>query len=70
MITETEGKVFINGKNLKHNLDEIRNDLGLCPQENMLFPDLNVFEQIEFFGLVSTLMYITKTILHTKIFKI
>ncbi|XP_035743056.1 phospholipid-transporting ATPase ABCA1-like [Vespa mandarinia] len=52
VITETEGKVFINGKNLKHNLDEIRNDLGLCPQENMLFPDLNVFEQIEFFGLL------------------
>ncbi|KAI4504278.1 hypothetical protein M0802_000749 [Mischocyttarus mexicanus] len=50
--TETEGKVFINGRNLKYHLNEIRNDLGLCPQENMVFPDLNVFEQIEFFGLL------------------
>ncbi|KAF7399046.1 hypothetical protein HZH66_006943 [Vespula vulgaris] len=52
MISETEGKVFINGQNLKNNLDEIRYDLGLCPQENMVFPDLNVYEQIEFFGLL------------------
>jgi len=50
--SETEGKVFINGKNIRKHLNNIRNDLGLCPQENMVFPDLNVFEQIEFFGLV------------------
>lgn len=50
--SETEGKVFINGKNIRNHLNTIRNDLGLCPQENMVFPDLNVFEQIEFFGLV------------------
>ncbi|XP_018306221.1 ATP-binding cassette sub-family A member 1 [Mycetomoellerius zeteki] len=50
--SETEGKVFINGKNIRKHLDNIRNDLGLCPQENMVFPDLNVFEQIEFFGLL------------------
>ncbi|XP_015178503.1 PREDICTED: ATP-binding cassette sub-family A member 1-like [Polistes dominula] len=49
---ETEGKIFINGKNLKNHLSEIRNDLGLCPQENIVFPDLNVFQQIEFFGLL------------------
>ncbi|TGZ53371.1 phospholipid-transporting ATPase ABCA3 [Temnothorax longispinosus] len=50
--SETEGKVFINDRNLKKHLSSIRNDLGLCPQENMVFPDLNVFEQIEFFGLL------------------
>ncbi|KYN32310.1 ATP-binding cassette sub-family A member 3 [Trachymyrmex septentrionalis] len=50
--SETEGKVFINGKNIRKHLNSIRNDLGLCPQENMVFPDLNVFEQIEFFGLL------------------
>ncbi|XP_011705159.1 PREDICTED: ATP-binding cassette sub-family A member 3-like, partial [Wasmannia auropunctata] len=47
----TEGKVFINGKNIEKHLSSIRNELGLCPQENMVFPDLNVFEQIEFLGL-------------------
>lgn len=56
--SETEGKVFINGKNLRKHLHSIRNDLGLCPQENMVFPDLNVFEQIEFFGLVRIIIII------------
>ncbi|XP_076622006.1 phospholipid-transporting ATPase ABCA3 [Colletes latitarsis] len=50
VISATEGNVIINGKNIKKHLDSIRNDLGLCPQENMIFPDLNVFEQLEFFG--------------------
>ncbi|XP_012538072.1 phospholipid-transporting ATPase ABCA1 [Monomorium pharaonis] len=50
--SETQGKVFINGRNIRKDLDSIRNNLGLCPQENMVFPDLNVFEQIEFFGLL------------------
>ncbi|XP_014485767.1 PREDICTED: ATP-binding cassette sub-family A member 1-like [Dinoponera quadriceps] len=49
---QTQGKVFINGKNIVEHLENIRNDLGLCPQENMVFPDLNVFEQIEFIGLL------------------
>ncbi|OAD58505.1 ABC transporter A family member 3 [Eufriesea mexicana] len=46
------GKVLINGKNITKDLQSIRNDLGLCPQENMVFPDLSVFEQLEFFGLL------------------
>ncbi|EFN83263.1 ATP-binding cassette sub-family A member 3 [Harpegnathos saltator] len=50
--SQTEGKVFINGKNIVEHLKIIRDDLGLCPQENMVFPDLNVFEQIEFIGLL------------------
>ena len=48
--------VLINGKRVSDQMDEIVNDLGLCPQEDILFPDLNVFEQIEFFGLVSDLL--------------
>jgi len=56
VISESEGKVFINGKNIKNHLNSIINDMGLCPQENMVFPDLNVFEQIELFGLVSTMI--------------
>lgn len=57
VISETEGKVFINGKNIRKHLGSIRNELGLCPQENMVFPDLNVFEQIEFFGLVRIITF-------------
>lgn len=53
VISPTEGKVIINGKNIAKHLQCIRNNLGLCPQENIVFPDLSVFEQLKFFGLVS-----------------
>ncbi|KZC13655.1 PREDICTED: ATP-binding cassette sub-family A member 1-like [Dufourea novaeangliae] len=52
VISSTEGDVFVNGKNIKTHLEFIRSNLGLCPQENMVFPDLNVIEQLEFFGLL------------------
>ncbi|XP_078049321.1 phospholipid-transporting ATPase ABCA3 isoform X2 [Augochlora pura] len=52
VISATEGKVFINGKDIATHLESIRNDLGLCPQENLMFPDLNVYEQLEFFALL------------------
>lgn len=52
VISPTEGKVIINGKNIAKHLQCIRNNLGLCPQENIVFPDLSVFEQLKFFGLL------------------
>ncbi|KOC60391.1 ABC transporter A family member 6 [Habropoda laboriosa] len=52
VISATSGKVLINGKNIQKHLEFIRNDLGLCPQENIVFPDLSVFEQLQFFGLL------------------
>lgn len=52
MISPTGGTVLINGKNITKDLDSIMNDLGLCPQDDILFPDLSVFEQLLFFGLV------------------
>ncbi|KAK9310741.1 hypothetical protein QLX08_000052 [Tetragonisca angustula] len=52
IISATEGKVLINGQNIARNLQSIRYNLGLCPQENMVFPYLSVFEQLEFFGLL------------------
>ncbi|KAG7200279.1 hypothetical protein KM043_017746 [Ampulex compressa] len=64
LTSETEGKVFINGKNVKKDLEIIQNDLGLCPQENMVFPDLNVFEQIQFFGLLKNRHKTRKQINH------
>lgn len=52
MISSSEGLVLINGKNVKDQIDEIMNDMGLCPQENMLFPQLSVAEQVKFFAMV------------------
>jgi ATP-binding cassette subfamily A (ABC1) protein 3 len=52
MISPTIGTVLINGKNVREESNVIINDMGFCPQENILFPNLSVTEQIEFFGMV------------------
>ncbi|XP_017876215.1 ABC transporter A family member 1-like [Ceratina calcarata] len=52
MVSLTEGKVLINGKNVMNDLQDIRNDLSLCPQENIVFPLLTVSEQLEFFAML------------------
>ncbi|XP_051153055.1 phospholipid-transporting ATPase ABCA1-like [Leptopilina boulardi] len=52
ILSPSEGTVFINGKNISEELEEIITDVGLCPQEDILFPDFTVFEQIQFFGLL------------------
>ena len=52
LTSSTEGMVLIDGKNVRYELEAVRRNLGLCPQENMVFPDLTVFEQILFFGMV------------------
>lgn len=57
LTSSTEGMVFINGKNVQYELAAVQKNLGLCPQENMVFPDLNVFEQVMFFGMVRYFFY-------------
>lgn len=53
LLSPTEGTVFIGGKNIGKEMNKIVTDLGLCPQEDILFPDLNVFEQLQFFCMVN-----------------
>ncbi|XP_014230700.1 ATP-binding cassette sub-family A member 1-like [Trichogramma pretiosum] len=50
MTSPTEGLVLVNGKNIRDKMNEIINTMGLCPQENMLFPSLTVQEQLKFFA--------------------
>uniref|UniRef100_A0A6V7M8L4 ABC transporter domain-containing protein n=1 Tax=Bracon brevicornis TaxID=1563983 RepID=A0A6V7M8L4_9HYME len=44
------GVVFIDGEDIKKEPDAIKNNIGLCPQENMVFPDLTVYQHLQFFG--------------------
>lgn len=53
LLSPSEGSVFINGKNINEEMKDVVTDLGLCPQENILFPDLTVFEQLQFFSMVN-----------------
>jgi ABC-type multidrug transport system ATPase subunit len=52
MINASKGSVIINGKDIKKEADEVRRNTGLCPQHNLLFPDLKVREHLKFIAMV------------------
>jgi ABC-type multidrug transport system ATPase subunit len=45
----TSGDCTIYGKSIVHNLMEARESIGICPQHNVLFDCLTVYEHIVFF---------------------
>jgi ABC-type Na+ transport system ATPase subunit NatA len=53
MYSPTSGSVYVNGYDIRKNLDKVRESLGLCPQHNLLFSDLTVMEHLLFFAMVS-----------------
>lgn len=54
MIRATEGRILIDGRDIRDNTSEIQSSFGLCPQHNLLFTDLTVMEHLIFFGVVCT----------------
>ncbi|KAK9729475.1 ABC transporter [Popillia japonica] len=50
MITPTEGTAIVNGHDIRTNMSQVRDSLGLCPQHNILFDELTVAEHIRFFS--------------------
>ncbi|KAF9820466.1 hypothetical protein SFRURICE_009885 [Spodoptera frugiperda] len=52
MTSATEGTVYVNGKDTLRQRDEVRQNLGLCPQHNLFFPDLSLREHIMFFTML------------------
>merc|ERR1711892_839905 len=52
LFSPTSGDARINGYNIRGDMEKARDSLGLCPQHNMLFPSLNVFEHLIFFGML------------------
>ena len=67
LTSSTGGMVLINGKNISSELEAVRSNLGLCPQENIVFPELTVFEQILFFGMVRNFLMLAT--LNSLVFK-
>ncbi|OMJ94066.1 hypothetical protein SteCoe_2836 [Stentor coeruleus] len=49
LIPATSGDMSINGTYLSKDLYKIREHLGVCPQHNVLFPDLNAEEHLYLF---------------------
>jgi len=55
MLAPTSGNAFINGKSIRNNMEEIREDVGICLQHDCLFPLLTVKEHLQFFAAVKGL---------------
>lgn len=50
MFPPSSGTAYLNGKDIRTEIDEARQSLGLCPQHNILFDELTVKEHIIFFA--------------------
>ncbi|HEU0136459.1 MAG TPA: ABC transporter ATP-binding protein [Flavobacterium sp.] len=50
LIKPTSGNFTINSLNYKNNSDEIKNIIGVVPQEYALYPTLTATENLEYFG--------------------
>ncbi|XP_066576495.1 phospholipid-transporting ATPase ABCA1 [Amia ocellicauda] len=46
----TSGTAFIYGKDIRTEMDAIRNHMGMCPQHNVLFNEMTVEEHIYFYA--------------------
>ncbi|CAL1546203.1 unnamed protein product, partial [Lymnaea stagnalis] len=49
LLPPTSGTAFVNGFDIKKNIKQVRENIGLCPQHDVLFPKLNVREHLYFY---------------------
>ncbi|XP_047570303.1 phospholipid-transporting ATPase ABCA3-like isoform X2 [Lutra lutra] len=52
LILPTSGKVYISGYDISKDMVHIRNDLGFCPQDDILFSELTVSEHLYFYCVI------------------
>jgi len=50
LFAPTSGSAKIFGKDITEDIDQIRKNMGVCPQHNVLFDDLTVKEHLEMFA--------------------
>ncbi|XP_075213435.1 phospholipid-transporting ATPase ABCA1-like isoform X2 [Lycorma delicatula] len=50
LFAPTSGTAYINGLDIRSDMDIIRNSLGMCPQHNVLFDQLTVEEHLLFYS--------------------
>ncbi|XP_031243974.1 ATP-binding cassette sub-family A member 3-like isoform X2 [Mastomys coucha] len=48
----TRGKVYISGYDISSDMVQVRKSLGLCPQDDLLFPLLTVSEHLHFYCVI------------------
>lgn len=52
MIPPTSGTAYIAHKSIATDMSEIRNSLGVCPQFDILWPDLTVDEHLQLYAAI------------------
>ncbi|XP_026317820.1 ATP-binding cassette sub-family A member 1-like [Hyposmocoma kahamanoa] len=57
MVNPTSGTAIINGYDIVTETHQARKSLGICPQHNVLFPDLTVAEHIIFYSRLKGVPY-------------
>ena len=58
LFTPTSGDAVINKHSILTEMDTIRQNLGLCPQHNVLFDRLTVKEHLLLFGMLKVCAYV------------
>lgn len=53
----TRGSIYINGKDITKNFDEIRSLIGYCPQFDAIFDYMTVNENLEFYAKIKGIGY-------------
>ena len=52
MISPTSGEAVINGMSIRDQMGRIRQNLGVCPQFDILWPDITVQEHLELYAAI------------------
>lgn len=47
MVTPSSGTAFVRGRSLVDDLQAVRNMLGVCPQHDILFPELTAMQHLQ-----------------------
>lgn len=52
MLTPTSGDAFIGGYSINVAMSKIRQNLGICPQFDILWPDITVREHLQLYAAI------------------
>lgn len=64
----TSGSIVIGGHDVKEDIDIIRQDLGVCPQNNVLFDRMTVKEHLWYFAKLKVQRYVSQGDGHSLVF--
>ena len=58
LLPPTAGNIFIDGRSVREEITYLRQTMGVCPQENILWDNLTVAGHIQLFGQLRGIPYL------------